>query len=114
MTWDGSTCRMSGGKWGAHQILATDEATVRAHWAGYVSNNRGRSVKPAIQWYREPAEKPDTDLSWLPNQGAGIDAMHAKLERIRGGFKITRPVCPVCGEPPFGGEYCCGHEQGAR
>lgn len=27
------------------------------------------------------------------------------------GFKISRPVCIVCGEPPFGDEYCCGHKQ---
>lgn len=27
------------------------------------------------------------------------------------GFKITRKPCVVCGEPPFGDEYCCGHTQ---
>jgi len=52
MAWDGRECRMSGGKWGSHSILAGDNATVRAHWSGYVSNNMGRAIKPAIQWER--------------------------------------------------------------
>ena len=52
MSWDGKTCRMTGGKWGAHTIQATDNATVRAHWSGYVSNNMGRAVVPAIKWNR--------------------------------------------------------------
>lgn len=52
LTWDGETARMSGGKWGAHEIMALDNATVSAHWAGYVSNNMGRAVRPSIQWER--------------------------------------------------------------
>lgn len=27
------------------------------------------------------------------------------------GFVITRKPCVVCGEPPFGSEYACGHSQ---
>lgn len=27
------------------------------------------------------------------------------------GFVMSRVACVVCGEPPFGNEYCCGHEQ---
>lgn len=33
------------------------------------------------------------------------------IKRVKGGFKITRPKCVVCGEPPFGDEYACGHQQ---
>ncbi len=34
-----------------------------------------------------------------------------RIEPSKGGFKITRDACKICGEPPFGGEYCCGHSQ---
>ena len=50
LNWDGATAHMSGGKWGSHEVLAFDKATVIAHWTGYVSNNRGRAVKPKIEW----------------------------------------------------------------
>jgi hypothetical protein len=34
-----------------------------------------------------------------------------KITPTKRGFEISRASCPVCGEPPFGGEYCCGHAQ---
>ena len=37
--------------------------------------------------------------------------MTARITKTKHGFKITHRVCSVCGEPPFGGEYCCGHAQ---
>lgn len=33
------------------------------------------------------------------------------ITKTKGGFTITRPACIVCGEPPFGDEYACGHSQ---
>ena len=30
-----------------------------------------------------------------------------QINRIQGGFEITWPACPTCGEPSFGGDYCC-------
>ena len=33
------------------------------------------------------------------------------LTPTKRGFKVTRQACIVCGEPPFGTEYCCGHSQ---
>lgn len=56
MYWNGERCVMTGGKWGSHQVQANDAATVRSHWTGYVSNNRGRSVTPAIRWSTEVAK----------------------------------------------------------
>lgn len=34
-----------------------------------------------------------------------------KITPTKTGFMITRTPCVVCDEPPFGDEYCCGHEQ---
>jgi hypothetical protein len=42
----GDTFTMLGGRYGAHTITTDDQSRVRAHWAGYCSNNRGREVKP--------------------------------------------------------------------
>lgn len=33
------------------------------------------------------------------------------IKATKRGFDITRAACVVCGEPPFGQEYCCGHSQ---
>jgi hypothetical protein len=33
------------------------------------------------------------------------------IKPTKRGFEITRTPCVVCGEPPFGNEYCCGHPQ---
>ena len=33
------------------------------------------------------------------------------IKRTKRGFKISRTPCLVCGEPPFGDEYACGHRQ---
>lgn len=35
----------------------------------------------------------------------------AEIKPTKTGFTITRRACVVCGEPPFGDEYCCGHNQ---
>ncbi len=34
-----------------------------------------------------------------------------KIYPTKRGFSITRTACVVCGEPPFGDEYACGHPQ---
>ena len=34
-----------------------------------------------------------------------------KITPTKRGFKVERTPCVVCGEPPFGDEYCCGHTQ---
>ncbi len=34
-----------------------------------------------------------------------------KITKTKNGFKIERTACVICDEPPFGGEYCCGHSQ---
>lgn len=44
LTQAGDTFTARGGKFGPHAITTTDRSRVRAHWAGYVSNNRGRTV----------------------------------------------------------------------
>ena len=42
----GDSFTMSGGAHGACSLTTADKSRVRAHWAGYCSNNRGRTVKP--------------------------------------------------------------------
>jgi hypothetical protein len=49
----GDKFTMYGGEFGEHTIHTTDKNRVRAHWAGYVSNNRGRTVKPATIKFAE-------------------------------------------------------------
>ena len=44
---DGKEFTFSGALTGNHSITTADPARVRAHWAGYVSNARGRTVRPA-------------------------------------------------------------------
>jgi hypothetical protein len=51
LTWDGETARMAGGRFGAHEITTADPEAVRAHWYGYVSNNRGRKVTPPVTFH---------------------------------------------------------------
>lgn len=34
-----------------------------------------------------------------------------KIKKTKDGFDITRTPCVVCGELPFGDDYCCGHPQ---
>ncbi len=36
-----------------------------------------------------------------------------KITLTKDGFTVTREPCPVCGEPPFGDEYCCNHDKAA-
>jgi hypothetical protein len=36
--------------------------------------------------------------------------MDEQIKPVKGGFEIRRKPCLVCGEPPFGDEYCCGHK----
>lgn len=51
MTWNvDGTCRMTGGKWGPHEIHTEEWRRVRAHWFDYVANNMGRAVLPSITW----------------------------------------------------------------
>lgn len=49
MTWDGDLCHMYGGRWGSHDVHTSDIKAVRAHWYGYVSNNRGRQTRPELR-----------------------------------------------------------------
>lgn len=39
------------------------------------------------------------------------DTASVTITPTKRGFTITRKPCVVCGEPPFGSEYCCGHSQ---
>ena len=50
---DGDTFTAAGGKYGSHTITTADKRRVRAHWAGYCSNHRGLTVKPATIKFRE-------------------------------------------------------------
>lgn len=37
--------------------------------------------------------------------------MSITIKPTNRGFVVTRIPCVVCGEPPFGDEYACGHKQ---
>jgi hypothetical protein len=54
----------------------------------------------------------NTRVAVVKVQGAAKAA--AEIRPVKGGFMISRKPCAVCGEPAFGGEYCCGHDQEAK
>ena len=50
LKFDGRFAVMTGGKYGMHVVETTDLDRVKAHWAGYVFNTRGRAIKPRLAY----------------------------------------------------------------
>jgi hypothetical protein len=50
-------------------------------------------------------------LKRYPKSARAMVSAGRTITKVKGGFQITRNPCVVCGEPPFGDEYACGHKK---
>ncbi len=46
---------------------------------------------------------------WVETHRLGSPVAEITITPTKHGFNIERKNCAVCGEPPFGSEYACGH-----
>lgn len=76
--------------------------TVRKHGDNYGLYFRGSLAESGVF---------ATKATTLKHKAIAENERRSVITPTKRGFVISRPGCVVCGEPPFGSEYCCGHSQ---